>query len=72
VTTVFNNDSANADGQGAGTGAEYAETAAGKDVPVSNVNARYVRLWSNGSNHSAFNHYVEVQVFGTGSTSAFH
>jgi len=26
--------------------------------------ARYVRLYSNGSNANALNHYVEVEVFG--------
>src|SRR6185436_9130813 len=32
VTTVFNNDTDNSAGQGAGTAAEYAETAAGKAI----------------------------------------
>jgi hypothetical protein len=66
VTTVFNNDRSNSEGQGAGSDTEYAETAAGKDIPFNPVNARYVRLWSNGSSANAWSHYVEVEVFGSG------
>ncbi|HYE73165.1 MAG TPA: Ig-like domain-containing protein, partial [Blastocatellia bacterium] len=65
VVTVFNNDRDNSGGQGVGNDAEYAETSAGKEIVLSTpTNARYVRLWSNGSNANAGNHYVEVEVYG--------
>lgn len=62
VTTIYNNDTDNSAGQGAGTDPEYIETSEGKRVIVNNVSARYVRLWSNGSTSNASNHYVEVAV----------
>lgn len=62
VTTIFNNDTDNSAGQGAGTDSEYSETSKGKRVIVNNIAARYVRLWSNGSTANASNHYVEVEV----------
>lgn len=65
VTTVFNNDINNSAGQGVGTHAEYSETAAGKEIIFSPVNARYVRFWSNGSSANSWNHYVEAEVYGT-------
>ncbi|MFB9327800.1 discoidin domain-containing protein [Paenibacillus aurantiacus] len=65
VTTVFNNDGNNSAGLGAGADAEYAETASGKSIGFSPVQARYVRIWSNGSSTNAWNHLVEVQVMGT-------
>jgi len=64
VTTVFNNDTNNSAGLGFGTDAEYAETSAGKIIPFDKVNARYVRLYSNGSYVNGWNHYVEVEVYG--------
>jgi uncharacterized protein YjdB/N-acetylmuramoyl-L-alanine amidase len=63
VTTVYNNDTDNSAGRGAGTDLEYTETISGKDIPVGSVNARYVRLYSNGSTVNAWNHYVEVEVY---------
>jgi hypothetical protein len=66
VTTVFNNDRDNSAGLGAGTDLEYAETAGGKTIHFNTVNARYIRLYSNGSRENAFNHYVEVQVWSVG------
>ena len=62
-TTVFNNDANNSAGQGAGIDAEYAETSAGKSISFNAVNARYIRLWTNGSSVNAQNHYVEVEVY---------
>ncbi|MFC3801186.1 polysaccharide lyase family 8 super-sandwich domain-containing protein [Cohnella sp. GCM10012308] len=62
-TTVFNNDADNSAGQGAGTDAEYVESSGGKDIPFAETNARYVRLWLNGSNANAYSHYVEVEVW---------
>lgn len=64
VTTVFNNDSDNSAGTGAGSDAEYAESAAGKAIVFSPVVARYVRLWVNGNTVNEWNHYSEVEVYG--------
>jgi uncharacterized protein YjdB len=64
VTTVFNNDTNNSAGLGTGKDAEYAETSAGKTIPFDKVNARYVRIYSNGSYVNGWNHYVEVEVYG--------
>jgi hypothetical protein len=68
VTTVFNNDTNNSAGLGAGTDAEYAENSAGKAITFSTVSARYVRLYSNGSNINIYNHYVEVQAWAADNT----
>ncbi|MCJ8014490.1 discoidin domain-containing protein [Paenibacillus sp. KQZ6P-2] len=68
VTTVFNNDADNSAVQGVGTDAEYIETSSGKDITFPNVNARYVRLWSNGSTANGSNHYVEVEIYKASST----
>jgi hypothetical protein len=66
VTTVFNNDTDNSAGLGlgAGTDSEYSETIFGKDVPFASVNARYIRFYSNGNSINAWNHYVEIEVYG--------
>ena len=64
VTTVYSNDTNNSAGFGAGTEAEYAETSAGKTITIDMVNARYVRLYSNGSDKNTSNHYVEAEVYG--------
>ncbi|MCX7920420.1 MAG: hypothetical protein N3B21_00130 [Clostridia bacterium] len=64
VITVFNNDADNSAGQGIGSDAEYAESSSGKLVAFSAVNARYVRLWSNGNTVNVWNHYIEVEVYG--------
>ncbi len=70
-TTVFNNDTNNSAGQGTGSNAEYAESSAGKTITFAAVNARYVRLWSNGSSANGYNHYVEVEVYaGSGGATA--
>jgi len=64
VTTVFNNDTNNSSGLGAGTNSEYTETSSGKDISFSPVTARYVRFYTNGNSYNAFNHYVEAEVYG--------
>jgi hypothetical protein len=64
VRTLFNNDHDNTAGLGIGAGLHYVETAEGKLVDARGSVARYVRLWSNGSNAARTNHYVEVDVFG--------
>ncbi|BBH23221.1 hypothetical protein Back11_45660 [Paenibacillus baekrokdamisoli] len=67
-TTVFNNDADGSAGLGTGTDAEYAESEEGKAIAVPAVNARYLRIYSNGSTKkngglSAYNHYVEVEAW---------
>ena len=64
VQTLFNNDVDNSSGLGVGKDLSYIETAEGKLVDGKGVEARYVRLYSNGSSANALNHYVEVEVFG--------
>ncbi len=64
VRTVFNNDHDNTSGLGAGTDMNYVETSEGRLVDAKGAIARYVRLYSNGSNANELNHYVEVEVFG--------
>jgi uncharacterized lipoprotein YddW (UPF0748 family) len=65
VTTVFNNDTDGSAGLGAATDSEYAETSSGKFVTFSPVTARYARFWSNGSTLNKYNHYSEIEVYGT-------
>jgi hypothetical protein len=64
VRTLFNNDHDNSSGLGLGKDLNYIDTAEGKLVDGKGVEARYVRLYSNGNNANALNHYVEVEVFG--------
>jgi len=64
VRTLFNNDHDNSAGLGIGKDMNYVETAEGKLVDMKGVEARYVRLYSNGNDANALNHYVEVEVFG--------
>jgi hypothetical protein len=64
VVTLFNNDAANAAGLGIGKDRRYIETSEGKLIDAKGVEGRYVRLFSNGSDKTQTNHYVEVEVFG--------
>jgi len=64
VRTVYNNDPDNTAGLGVGKDLNYVETAEGRLIDARGVEARYVRLYSNGSNANALNHYVEVEVYG--------
>jgi outer membrane lipoprotein-sorting protein len=64
VRTLFNNDIDNFLGLGVGKDMHYTETAEGKLIDAKGVNARYVRLHSNGSTGSDANHYIEVEVYG--------
>ncbi len=64
VRTLFNNDHDDSSGLGAGKDMSYVETAEGKLVDAKGHRARYVRLYSSGSNANELNHYVEVEVFG--------
>ena len=63
VRTLFNNDHDDTSGLGAGKDMNYVETAEGKLVDAKGSRARFVRLYSNGSNANDLNHYVEVEVF---------
>jgi hypothetical protein len=64
VRTLFNNDTENKAGQGAGTNRQYFESNEGKLVEAKGAKARYVRLWSRGSTESALNEYTEVEIWG--------
>ena len=66
VKTVFNNDADNSAEIGTGKDMHYTETNEGKliDVFSQNIEARYIRLWSNGSTRNELNHYIEVEVYG--------
>jgi len=64
VKTLFNNDIDNSLGQGVGKHKHYTETSEGKLIDAKGVQARYVRLHSNGSTGSDTNYYIEVEVYG--------
>jgi len=64
VTTIFNADTANELGLGAGTDRPYIETYQGKLIDAKGVKGRYVRLYSKGNTTNKLNHYIEVEVFG--------
>ena len=64
VRTLFNNDHDNSCGLGIGSDMHYVETAEGKLIDAKGVQARYVRLCSNGNSSNDLNHYIEVEVFG--------
>ena len=66
VVTVFNNDLDGSAGMGVGTDSEYIETSFGKMLSFNSVDARYARFYSNGSNATGWNHYVEIEVYGVG------
>jgi hypothetical protein len=64
VRTLFNNDGNNESGNGIGKDQRYVETNEGRLIDARGVEARYVRLFSNGSNKTPANHYIEVEIFG--------
>lgn len=64
VKTLFNNDHDNSAGLGIGSDMHYVETSEGKLIDAKGVQARYVRLYSNGNNSNELNHYIEVEIFG--------
>jgi len=64
VKTVYNNDTDNSAGFGAGDKKEYAETSAGNKIDFSATDARYVRIYSNGSTANGWNHIIEAEVLG--------
>ncbi len=64
VQTVYNNDSTNAIGLGAGKDPAYVETSEGRLIDAKGVKGRYVRLYSDGNTTNDNNHYIEVEVWG--------
>ena len=64
AATVFNNDSTNAIGLGAGRDPAYIETYEGRLMDARGVKGRYVRLYSQGNTTNENNHYIEVEVWG--------
>ena len=64
VQTVFNNDTNNETGNGVGKDMRYVETNEGKLIDAKGMEGRYVRLFSSGSDKTAANHYIEVEVYG--------
>ena len=64
VTTIFNNDSQNALGLGAGKDLNYVETYQGKLIDAKGVKGRYVRFYSNGNTANKLNDYIETEVWG--------
>ena len=64
VSTIFNNDSKNELGLGAGADRPYCETRWGKLIDAKGIKGRYVRLYSNGSNLGKINYYLQVEVYG--------
>jgi hypothetical protein len=64
VTTLYNNDTDNTLGLGAGKDLAYIESNLGRIVDAKGVKARYVRLYSNGNTSDDLNHYSEVEVYG--------
>jgi len=64
VTTVFNNDTDNELGLGAGKDQDYIETYEGRLIDAKGAKGRYVRLYSKGNTTNKLNHYIEVEVFG--------
>jgi len=64
VKTIFNNDSDDSLGFGAGKDLSYVETYEGKLMEGKGAQGRYVRLFSNGNTRDDLNHYIEVEVYG--------
>jgi len=64
VNILFNNDFDNSSGLGVGDDLHYVETAEGKLIDAKGIEARYVRLYSNGNNSNDLNHWIETEVYG--------
>ncbi len=64
VKTLFNNDDDNTSGIGIGQDMHYIETSDGRLVDGKGTRARYVRLYSNGSNATDLNDYIEIEIWG--------
>ncbi len=64
VKVLFNNDFDNSSGLGVGSDLHYVETAEGKLIDAKGVEARYIRLYSNGNSSNDLNHWIETEVYG--------
>ncbi|MFP4058727.1 MAG: discoidin domain-containing protein [Candidatus Brocadiia bacterium] len=64
VRTVYSNDYDNSLGLGIGKAKEYFEDNQGRLIELDGIEARYVRLYSNGSTAGDRNHVTEVEVYG--------
>jgi hypothetical protein len=64
VKILFNNDFDNSSGLGVGKDLHYVETAEGKLINAKGIEARYIRLYSNGNNSNDLNHWIETEVYG--------
>lgn len=64
MKTVFNNDHDDSAGIGLGKDKEYVDSHRGKVIDAEGSLGRYVRLYSNGNTADAFNHCIEVEVYG--------
>jgi hypothetical protein len=64
VRTLFNNDTDNSAGLGAGKDKEYFETKEGRLIPAQGIKARYVRCTTKGNSESANNNFTEIEVYG--------
>lgn len=65
VTTLFNNDTENLAGLGAGTDRQYFETRFGKVIDAKGTKARYIRGYTKGTvGESALNVWQEIEVYG--------
>ncbi len=62
--TIYNADHDNTLGLGLGRDKAYVDTHLGRVVDAHGLEARYIRLYSNGSTASEMNHYIEVEVWG--------
>ena len=64
VKILFSNDFNNSSGLGVGNDFHYVETAEGKLIDAKGIQARYVRLYTNGNNSNDLNHWIETEVYG--------
>jgi hypothetical protein len=63
VRTLFNNDTDNSSGLGAGSDKHYVDTNEGKLVDAQQQVAQYVRLYSSENNQNDRSHYLEIEVY---------
>ena len=63
VTTLFNNDTDDSSGLGAGKDREYFETRYGRAVDGRGIRARYVRSYTSGGSLSVLNCWQELEVY---------
>ena len=65
-TIIYNSDTNNVHGLGAGSDATYQETQAGKDfVLATPTKAQYIRVYVYGRDGSTSDHFVEFEAYGT-------